>query len=263
MADFWEAKAWRKEVSDATLYKVPEILDRYMKSDRGYTTLPKFIATTEKVVAKAKDSVDWDRLCKVYKMPGKNIPKKPVDQKRCVLAKEIVKNLRGKDFIAYGMTELFPADGRFNVVYLDMLLRNAGASYVMHIPAVHDNMLSLGFYQFTSLSLRMKIPDSVVLLQGDDHHVGAVYFAVHNVLRMVSFLSDHGVAVLSRKHKDFQDEMVMFVASAHHLPGYAYHDTKKWVEGGMKGDMARGYRKANRLYADKTRANLIALYGMK
>jgi hypothetical protein len=38
---------------------------------------------------------------------------------------------------------------------------------------------------------------------------------------------------------------------------------KKWVEGGMKGDMARGYRKANRLYADKTRANLIALYGMK
>ncbi len=276
MASMWNDKVLRKNVSDSTLGKTSYVLDRYMQSDRKKSTLSEFIFVTDSVVKDAKKSIDWQKLCARY---AKN-KKHPVDARRCELAKQIVRNLTGKDFIAYGMTELLPGDARLNVPYLDMLLRNAGVSYLMHTPAKHDDMLSLGFYQFTSFALRkdeeategasivngfvrdggVKIPDSVVYLEGDQHHVAAVYFAVHNILRMTGFLSDKGVTTLLAKHNSFQDEMVMFVAAAHHSPGHAYKATARWVNTGMRGGMTRAYPKNIRFYADKTHVNLVALY---
>ena len=270
MASFWKAKVSRDNVSDSTLGKAPEILERYLTSPREYTTLTEFIKRVDTVVGKAKKSLDWQKLCKRYSLADK----------KCAVLQAVVSKLGGKDFVAYGITELLPNNPELNVLYLDMLLRNAGVSYVMNTPAMHDDMLSLGFYQFTSFSVRkddeevegasvvngfvkdggLTIPDSVVYLKGDDHHVAAVYFAVHNLAKMIAKLSDKGVLILASKHQNFQDEMVMFIAAAHHLPSPAWKETRRWVEGGMKGDISRSYSKANKLYALKTHGNLIALY---
>lgn len=273
MAEFWKKKVGRESVTDSTLSKAPEILERYLQMPRGFTTLSDFIKSTDRVVEQAKKSLDWERLCKRYKL----------ESLKCTTLKSVTYSLRGKDFIAYGMTELLPQDGRFNVKYLDMLLKHAGTSYLMHFPAMHDDMLSLGFYQFTSFALRkdeevtegtsivngfvkeggMKIPNSVAYLVGDDHHVAAVYFAVHNLAKMLYFLNDKSAKAFLRRHKDFQGEMVMFVASAHHLPGTAWTATKKWIEGGMKHALERSYPKSIKFYAIKTHENLIALREMK
>ena len=162
-----------------------------------------------------------------------------------------------------------------------MLLRNAGTSYLMNFPAMHDKMLSFGFYQFTSYALRkddketegvsivngfvkeggLKIPDSVAYLVGDDHHVAAVYFAVHNFAKMLSKVGNKGLIQLKKRHKDYKEEMVMFIAAAHHLPGVAWRHTSVWINGGMKSSMLTVYRKntGNYIYAIKTQGNLIAL----
>ncbi len=271
MAAFWDRKVLKEDVTSSTLSMTPAILARYMNTKRGLTTLPLFIKHTDEVVEKAKKSLDWTKLCSRYKF----------DQKKCQLLRDILSKLRGKDFIAYGMTELLPDDARFNILYMDMLLKNAGSSYLFHIPAMHDNWLSIGFYQFTSFSVRKdgevvegasvvngfvkdggyKIPDSVSRLVGDDHHVAAVYFAVHNLAKMIHLLDGGDVKTLASKHKDFQDQMVMFIASAHHLPGTAWKRTAAWVHGGMKGDLERSYAGTGiHTYALKTHANLIALY---
>jgi hypothetical protein len=270
LATLWHKKVSREEVSGATLTKVPQIIERYLSSPRGYTTLPKFVSHTNTVVANAKKSLNWDGICKKYGLGSVG----------CRTLQEIVARLHGKDFIAYGMTELFPENAELNVRFLDFMLRNAGVSYIMHIPAAHDNMLSLGFYQFTSLAVGktdkgtggatvinefvkpsgLKIPGSVSLLSGDDHHVAAVYFAVYNLAQMMSRLSDKGIAVLASKHKDFQDEMVMFIASAHHLPAPAWRATASWVEDGMQGHISRAYPKSLKLYALKTHKNLYEIY---
>jgi hypothetical protein len=269
MATLWQGKVLREDVSGSTLDKAPELLANYLDGDKRYTTLPKFIQHTDAVVAKAKKSLNWKNLCKTYGFESKS----------CTLLQQLVADLNGKSFVAYGMTELFPGDANLNVLYLNMLLKNAGTSYIEAIPAMHDDMLSFGFYQFTSLALRKddhviegtsivnefvksggyKIPSSVAYLKGDDHHVAAVYFAVHNLANMVALLTTKGEKLLSSKHGKCKEEMVMFVASAHHLPYVAWKKTAEWVNGGMKSGLIHGYPKSINLYAQKTRANLRAL----
>ena len=249
MAGFWQKKVTREDVSDSTLGKTPEILERYLKNPRGFTTLSTFVKDTDRVVQQAKQSLDWKRVCIRYKL----------SKEKCAVLQEVTGLLQGKDFVAYGMTELLPNDGRFNVKYLDMLLRNAGTSYLMHFPAMHDNMLSLGLYQFTSFALRkdeeetegasivngfvkeggLKIPDSVAYLVGNDHHVAAVYFAVHNLAKMLHRLDDKSIKSFAKRHKDFQDEMVMFIACAHHLPASAWKATASWIKSGMKSSLEK------------------------
>lgn len=271
MASFWQKKVLRDDVSDSTLRKAPEILRRYVENKRGFTNLAGFASHTDFVIQVAKKSIDWVALCKHYRL----------DAKQCKLVQDIITLLRGKDFIAYGMTELLPsAEGRYNVQYLDMILQNAGVSYLMHFPAMFDDFLSLGFYQFTSFSVRkddevtegtstvngfvkdsaMKIPDSVAYLVGDDHHRAALYFAVHNLSRLVKKLDEKSLKSFAVKHQDFQDEMVMFVAAAHHSPVKALDSTSRWIKEGMKVSLERAYPPAIKLYAIKTHANLLALY---
>ncbi len=269
LAKLWHSKVLREAVSDSTLGKTPMILDRYLSKDRGYTDLRAFIAHTDLVVSKAKKSLDWNKLCARYRMTADG----------CKVLKSVTSKLGGRDFIAYGMTELFPMDGRLNVLYLEMLLKNAGTSYLMHVPARHDNLLSLGFYQFTSFALRrdeeetegasivngfvkeggVKIPDSVAYLVGDDHHVAAVYFAVHNLAKMIGKLKPKGVKLLASQHLNKQGEMVMFIASAHHQPVHAWKATARWIEGGMKGSIYKSYPPRIQQYALKTHTNMLAL----
>lgn len=268
-----------KEATDTVLEQMPILYKDYMSSDKQKMSLKTFIGIADSKVVKAKQSLDWGRVCKHYQ-PLKD-PQK-LNAKKCKLLQEVISKIKGKDMIAYGMTELLPsAEGRLNVLYLDLLLQNAGAEFLYYVPALGDELASLGFYQFTMYALRKddeategasvinsfvkdggeKIHDSVVYLHGHEHHVAAFYFAVHNLSRLVFSLSKGGLEILSKRHLNYQDEMVMYVAAAHHAPGTAHKRTVKWVNGGMKSRLLFAYSGSSiHTYAIKTKGNLLAVY---
>lgn len=268
-----------KEASDTVLVQMPILYKNYLANDKKKMSLKTFVGIADSKVASAKKGLDWALVCKHYQRK-KDSPQ--LTQKKCETLQKVVAEIVGKDMVAYGMTELLPsAEGKLNVAYMDVLLRNAGAEFIYHVPALGDELASLGFYQFTMYALRNddettegasiinsfvrkggeKIPDSVVYLKGHEHHVAAFYFAVHNLSRLVFSLSEKGVKNLSVKHGDYQDEVVMYVAAAHHAPGTAHKKTVAWVNGGMKTNLLGAYGK-HRIgkYAAKTKGNLMAIY---
>lgn len=264
------------EASETVLSQAPNLYKQYLNSDKKKMNIKEFIKIADKKVLSAKKSLDWNKVCKRYGL----------DKKKCKLLQEIVSNLAGKDMVAYGMTELLPtANGQLNVKYLDLLLRNAGAEFLYHIPALGDGYASLGIYQFTMLSVRKddektegasvingfvkdggeKIADSVVYLNGHEHHVAAFYFAVHNLARLMSRLSEKGTATLSRVHNKKLDEMVAFIAAAHHAPSLALTRTKIWINTlNCKTELVTAYQRSRiQFYAIKTLNNLGAIYELK
>ncbi len=278
--------------SDTVLSQAPEILQRYIKGDKMKMDLKGFIAIADEKVAAGKKAIDWKALCKsrAYRL----------NEEKCKLLQAIVKNLQGKDMIAYGMTELFPAvDGELNVRYLDVLLKSAGAQFLYHVPALGDRYASLGLYQFTFFALReddevvagtnvvntfvkdasQKIPGSVVSLTGNQHHTAAFYFAVHNIASAVSRTNKKQAETLTALHATHQDEMVILVACAHHAPGYTFPVFERWLDASAKAiTLAKkkgvkpvevdivpmfGKKADMQMYAKKSRSNLYAMYHLK
>lgn len=287
-----------KVASDTVLSQAPELLRRYIESNKMKMNLKEFIAIADEKTALAKKSIDWTALCKskVYRL----------NEKKCELLQAIVKNIRGKDMVAYGMTELLPSsEGETNVKYIDIILRNAGAQFLYYVPALGDGLASLGFYQFTFLALREdalrtegsnvvsayvgdkgeKIPGSVVALSGHQHHTAAFYFAVHNIASFLSRISPSQVATLGKIHNQHQDEMVILIACAHHAPSATFPVLAKWLD--LKGkpitpkkvkknkkqkvvkpsevDIVPMFPKRldMKRYAEKSRNNLLAVYALK
>ena len=254
--------------------------------------MKEFIAVADGKVAVAKKSIDWDRLCKlrVYHL----------DALKCKTLKEIMGNIYGRDLIAYGMTELLPSKiGETNTLYLDVMLRNAGAQFLYHAPSLGDGYASLGLYQFTFLALREdaervegtnivnsmvgpkgdKIPGSVVALFGHEHHTAAFYFAVHNVAGVLGQLNNKQAETLSKIHHTHQDEMVIMIACAHHNPKYTRQVIARWLDVKAKPAVKQKGKKQVppstdivpmfpkkadlNMYAIKSRNNLIAMYNIK
>lgn len=269
-----------KEATETVLSQMPKLYANYLSNDKQKMNVKSFVNVADGKIARAKKSLDWKRVCKRYELKKDN---KKLSQQKCRVLQSVVAKIAGKDMVAYGMTELLPSsEGKFNLLYLDILLNNAGAEFLYHVPALGDELASLGFYQFTMYALRKdedvtegasiinsfvkdggeKIPDSVVHLKGSEHHVAAFYFAVHNLSRLVFSLSDKGLKNLVAKHQNYQDEIVMYVAAAHHAPGTAHKKTVRWINSGMKSSLITSY-KGYRIheYALKTKANLLAVYG--
>ena len=204
------------DVSETVISQFPDLYKQYLDRDKKKMSLKEFIVITEKKIAAAKQSLNWNAVCRRYEDKKKT---KKENEKRCNLLQAVVSKLAGKDMLAYGMTELLPSnDGRFNTKYLDILLQNAGAEFLYRVPAMADGYASLGLYQFTMFAIRKddeategasiindfvkeggeKIPDSVVKLSGHEHHVAAFYFAVHNIARLVTSLTSKGVETLAK-----------------------------------------------------------------
>lgn len=279
--------------SDTVLNQAPDLLRAYTDSEKMKMDIKKFIAIADEKVVRGKKSIDWKALCmySAYRL----------DDKRCSLLQAIVHNIQGKDMVAYGMTELLPtADGALNVLYTDILLRNAGAQFLYYVPALGDGLASLGFYQFTFLALREdgvrregtnivntyvksdgeKIPGSVVALSGHQHHTAAFYFAVHNIARFLSKINNHQIDTLRDIHNAHQDEMVIMVACAHHAPAATFPVVAKWLDvkrvkvvkksknqkaTSREVDIVTMFPKKldMRMYAEKSRNNLRAVYALK
>ncbi len=281
--------------SETVLAQAPLLLSQYLADDKMKMSLHDMVAIASERVKNAQSNLKMDALCKDnnYKL----------SLNECSLLKSIFVDITGKDLLAYGMTELLPsADGKFNVMYMNMLLREAGASFVYHVPALGDGYASLGLYQFTMFALRndheavagasrvnafvqeggMKIPDSVVYLRGHDHHTAAYFFAVNNVATLLRKLSDEQVATLAKLHKTHKGEMVMIIACAHHNPKHTFKTVARWLDAMEKYEARLAIAKKKgkampqepylekmfpasadmRMYAIKSAANTVAMHSM-
>jgi hypothetical protein len=275
--------------SDTALVHAPELLERYLKAPKMKMDLQQFIAIADERVDRGRKFLDWRKLCKRYGL----------NAEECKLLQAILANLNGKDLVAYGMTELLPStNGSLNAQYLDVLLQNAGAEFLYHIPALGDGLASLGIYQFTYYALRKddktvegvsivnsfvkeggeKLPGSVVLLTGHQHHTAAFYFAVHNLAGLIARLGKQEVETLAAIHLKKQDEMVIIIATAHHNPKHTGKTVNKWLKAvyaaahpkkdkkgkvqPVEADLATMFPRIADLpnYALKSHNNLVAVY---
>ncbi len=239
LADMWVGKLTRKKgVSEATIDNAHTPVALYQEDARKIN-LKQFITEAEAEVKIVKANLNWDKVCAGYKLKDK----------QCFTLKLVAKDIRGLDLVAYGMTELLPSsDGKLNVKYLDILLKNAGSNFVMAVPAMADSYLSLGFYQFTSLALRddgialegaskasrylpekYRIPGSVIKLRNGENHRAAYLFVIHNLATLVKKLNEKQTATLQSVAKSKPGDIVTFMAVAHHSPSGAIKAMKSWL----------------------------------
>ena len=277
----WERKLDRG-VTPATKDSFQRVLVRYRNSEPGLTTLPHFVEEVDSQVRLTHTSLNYDALCSAWDervRTSESKEKHYLHRDGCSLLRGIMGNITGRDLVAYGMTELFPArNGERNVRLMNVLLPNAGSEYLNSLPALGDPLLSLGLYQFTSHAVRhdasgahgasmisqyaeapYQIPGSVVSLSGNDHHRAAFYFATYNIANWIRHSTPeerNKLRVLFPKH---MDQIAQFMAVAHHLPGPAISRARKWVRHDGKRPLVKYLGPSLTIYANKTRSNRAAL----
>lgn len=251
----WHRKLAIEGVSKATEKSYKIFLERY-RHDPGFTTLEDYRTDIRLSITEAKRSINWGKVCKRMKVK---------DCYNFVLA---AYSINENHILAYSMTEIFPSqDGEFNKNLLNVLLNEAGTTFINGIPALGDTFLSVGPYQFTSYAIRsdgnteganviekyskLKIPGSVAKLEGNDHHIAAYYFAVYNLGRLAR--------KTNIKSKCMGDSMVPFISTAHHLPTVAINRAESWIAGGCNQRLEDYLGPKLNLYAKKTRINLKAV----
>ena len=268
LTKLWLRKLDRKNVSEATVDNAHKPVELY-KRDKRKMNLKEFAANAEKEVSLVKAKLNFDTACTSYKL----------NASECKVWKDLAKDVRGLDLVAYGLTELMPsAEGDLNVKILDLLVRNAGSNYMFSIPALYDDMLSLGFYQFTSLALRddglvlegasamnrhlpkeFRVAGSVVNLYNGEHHRAAYLFALHNLAKLAKQTTQKEFMALKKALKQKPGDIVTYMAVAHHAPANALKYTKRWLAKGAKGSLNKHLRGRLVAYGKKSDSNLAAL----
>lgn len=166
-------------------------------------------------------------------------------------------------------------DGQLNKLILDFLLKNAGREYIESIPAMYDPKTSFGPYQFTEYALyevprrgkrgasiinqavkeSEKIPGSVALLRGEQHYKAAFLFMIENIANLVN----KRCAALNSVWRANKDDLIMFVATSHHMPSPALNAARRWLDNWARLPFYISCGSHLRRYALKTKANLESL----
>ncbi|MBI2102555.1 hypothetical protein HYT55_01850 [Candidatus Woesearchaeota archaeon] len=274
LAALWDYKTDHRSARNPAAKQAERELVREYRRNPHKTTLKEYIKDADKTTSQVYDSLNWSKVREAYHLSAE----------KTKLLQKGLKTIRGKEIIAYGMTELFPStDGKRNTKVLDYLLREAGATYLESLPAMYDKYSSFGMWQFTSFAIcdsrdclegaskmsralpaKYQIPGSVNKLRGDDHVAAAYLFAANNLALLISRLTPKQQKNLEKhlettaKRKD--DDLVQFIATAHHLPGIAIRNARSWLTEGTKKDFSAYSKRKLRQYATKTKNNYAALH---
>ncbi len=232
------------------------------------------ITTYQKSVASAIELVNKNIVWKEVQ------ERMHLDADQLKILREITGSITAKHLTAYALTELMPSmDGNLNKDVYEFLLGGAGARYIYSIPAIFDDSLSFGPYQFTSGALmdagdnnpigaskincalpeQCKIGGSVSQLRGSDHHIAALLFAMHNLARLIKKLSRKELENLKSTWHNNIIGITQFIATAHHLPKPAFSSARRWLDAGAKKPFEISCSKSIKEYALKTKSNLAAL----
>lgn len=269
LKSMWDKKNARKKgVTDVARATSVDVL-KYYSTNKTYMTVDEYVLWINRDIETLKKNIDWVGVCGV-RMRGLE----------CELLKALSYGIYGRDLVAYGLTELMPSEnGTLNVKLLDVLLRNAGRQYLDSVPALYDKYTSRSLWQFTQFAVYQanselrgassinvhvkapyKIPGSVSMLRSADHHRAAYLFAVANLRDLVLRMTDAERINLKQKHRKHPDEIVQFIAIAHHLPSPAIKGARKWAANKMKTELRISLGPKLSKYANKTQGNLLALY---
>lgn len=265
LQSLWNRKLAISGVTVATQRSAGFVVNRYKTNNPDYKGIKTFINQVDTQAKFAHESIDFPALCDKMKLDGG----------QCVTLKQVTGHIEGQQLVAYGMTEVMPTwNGNVNYVMLDTLLRNAGENFVQAIPALGDQLMSLGFYQFTShavfhadrvegasfVNLYVKdkaarIPGSVIALQGAEHHRAAMYFATFNMARLVGRLNERETTILASGICSTTD-ITQFIATAHHMPTLAIKRAHEWIRGRCQKPITYYMGEHLTEYATKTKNNL-------
>ncbi len=245
-------------------------VQKYFQSNHTLMTIDDYIQNEIAPTLKdVKNNLDWNSIKKSKKM----------NTEQLTLLRHITDSISPKDLMAYSLTELMPTlDGQVNVALFDFMLRNGGKEYVELIPAIYDKLTSFGPYQFTSFALydhngekrgasvinealppKKRIPGSVMLLEGTDHHKAAYLFAIDNIANMITRLNRSQIGTLKEVGPSKKEDIIQFIATAHNKPGHAYDAAKRWLDNRAKSDYTQSCGNGIRVYSQKTGINYNAL----
>lgn len=278
LASLWEEKAKRfpkkeKLIGDQGKKQATDYRDQYMRGAHRPMSITQMVDTCARVAQGNMQSIVWDGLC----------TKNQISSQQDRLYK-LCERIGGKELTAYSMTELMPSDhGALNVDLYDLLLREAGAHFVIRIPALYDEYLSFGPFQFTQFALfstedekrgaslindflpkEKRIPGSVTKLETLEQHAQAAHLlAIHTLVRLLQSIEDqHLFHVLD--HTVGSIGITQYIATAHHAPQPAITAFLSWLRADAKGKHSIHFPSDNRgqslaMYAKKTNHNLLAL----
>ena len=267
--EMWDQKEKISESKTVTNFR-KKVVDKFDADKSEKTTFKKYQSEAQSSIDEINKNIDWDVVKKAESL----------DSNELEILKNISNSINGKDLMAYALTELMPGkDGAMNVDIMDFLLKKAGRDFVELIPALSDNKTSYGTYQFTSYSIYdvggiregasivnqalpedKQIPGSVTKLDDEDHHKAAHLLAIDNLAKMINSLSNKEKETLKKKWKKNKDDIVKFVATAHHAPKYARQAAKRWLDNDAKLDFTVSCSDRIRGYSEKTNANFNELY---
>jgi hypothetical protein len=232
-------------------------------------TINQFIEQANAAVAIVNQNLDWEKL-NTIDFEGAHFGK--LTDNDIDLIRRLSGNVTGRMLLAYSITELMPSlrNYELNVNFYKFLLENAGANYLRCIPALYDNYLSVGLFQFTSFALydmgnekrgaslintllpqAEKIPTSVVrTLTNEDQMKAAYLFAIENITRLVLGIRADNNAPLR------------YIASAHHAPADARAAFRSWIDADFEGSHADLARASIADYIRKSHGNYYELAGL-
>src|SRR3989344_8957 len=242
---------------------------KYNQKNATTMSLDGYIAEAQRSIDIVNVHLNWDKVGEMYGL----------ERHKLRLAKAISTSLDGRDLIAYALTELMPTtNGELNKKVFDTLLRKAGREYIELIPALYDKYASFGQYQFTSFALysigtshrgaskvnqalpsNYRIPDSMIRLEGNDHHKAAYLFSIHNIASLISTLNGSNYGTLDKVWKHNKSNIVKYIATAHNRPASASKAAKRWLSNGARYDFTSSTDRHIRGYAIKTGQNWKAL----
>lgn len=278
MADMWTKKLdfIRKRIdkglesgNPAVPQTVRERVSKYFHSNKTLMSLDQYISEADNTIDDFNKVVNWDVV-------GEELG---LNKQKTKLLKDIALSLDGNDIVAYQLTELMPSkNGSFNAEFFDFLLRTAGREYVELIPAMSDRWASFGPAQFTSYAVyehdgdqrganrinealpeNMKLPGSVIKLEGNQHHQAAYQFAITNIGDLLRGMSQKNLVKLSKNWKDNDLGITQYIATSHHRPRDARKAATYWTANNASKDFTVSCNRRIKGYSKKSKANYKAL----
>lgn len=238
------------------------LLREYKKLPRRTISLHGYIAHVDSIMREMDHHINWNTIEKRYRLSKKQV----------ALLREVSHRTAAKDMVACSMTELMAwNNGANNAAMFDFLLQNAGMRFLESIPCSGEREHSFGMYQSTndavngvqvlqkSLDRKYRISDKHHELFGDAHHRLAYLLVIHNALATIKKMDARQISVLQKNLDRKQDEVMLYLATAHNNPKFAREAFLEWIHDGCDEHYLDFCNEKLKAYGTKTKRNREAL----
>jgi hypothetical protein len=256
LRDAWDKKVSRHDISGAAAANKDKLVEGYVRERKHRMTIAQYAENIDIVLEKLYNDFDFDAYGKYFNLSTTKIN----------TAKVLLGRLKAKHLIAYGLTELMPgapvnAKGTEpvprNIKILDFVLRTAGPEFLDQFPAINDEFLSIGTYQFTSMggirddddatlgasvsnnfvyTEKNSIPGSVYKLRGATHHRAAWLLAATHIAKTLKNIDDARCPTIINKFAN-PVQYVGYLGACHNQSA-SVNDFARWIQLGAAGPVA-------------------------